>query len=93
MSRNPFDDVERERALDRDAAREPRLPRQTTFPRRFTQAAVGPRDSSDRCYACDARAVGTRDRRAEGGRVERACARHTDLAGVQQPPVKTGGAR
>ena len=33
---------------------------------------------TDRCYACDARAVGVRDRRPEGGVVEAACARHRD---------------
>lgn len=33
---------------------------------------------ADRCYACDARAIGTRDRRPEGGQLERACARHAD---------------
>lgn len=32
----------------------------------------------DRCYACDARASGTRDRRPEGGKLEQACARHAD---------------
>ena len=30
------------------------------------------------CYACDARAVGLRDRRPEGGALETACARHAD---------------
>lgn len=31
-----------------------------------------------RCYACDAKVVGVRDRRPEGGEVEMACARHAD---------------
>ena len=31
-----------------------------------------------RCYACDGAAVGIRDRRPEGGDVEKACARHAD---------------
>lgn len=43
--------------------------------------------NAHRCYACDARAIGTRDRRPEGGELEQACARHMD-AGVIQPPVK-----
>lgn len=30
------------------------------------------------CCACDARAVGFRDRRAEGGNVELACERHAE---------------
>ncbi len=30
------------------------------------------------CYACDAKAVGLRDRRPEGGMMERACKRHAD---------------
>jgi hypothetical protein len=30
------------------------------------------------CYACDGRAVGLRDRRPEGGRMEKACARHAE---------------
>jgi hypothetical protein len=34
--------------------------------------------SIDVCYACDARAIGTRDRRPEGGLVEKACVRHAD---------------
>jgi hypothetical protein len=43
--------------------------------------------AAKRCYACDAPAIGTRDRRPEGGELEQACVRHTD-AGVIQPPVK-----
>lgn len=31
-----------------------------------------------RCYACDARATGFRDRRPEGGELEFSCPRHTD---------------
>jgi hypothetical protein len=31
-----------------------------------------------RCYACDAAAVGLRDRRPEGGDLEKACARHAE---------------
>lgn len=31
-----------------------------------------------RCYACDAKATGLRDRQPEGGSVEPACARHAD---------------
>jgi len=31
-----------------------------------------------RCYACDGKACGVRDRRHEGGMVEAACARHAD---------------
>jgi hypothetical protein len=31
-----------------------------------------------RCYACDAKATGLRDRRPEGGELETACARHAD---------------
>lgn len=31
-----------------------------------------------RCYACDAAAAGWRDRRREGGRLERACTRHRE---------------
>lgn len=34
--------------------------------------------SNARCYACDADAVGVRDRRLEGGLVEAACGRHAD---------------
>lgn len=30
------------------------------------------------CYACDAKAVGLRDRRPEGGELENACTRHRD---------------
>jgi hypothetical protein len=33
---------------------------------------------SGACYCCDGRAVGIRDRRPEGGDIERACARHED---------------
>lgn len=33
---------------------------------------------SPECYACDAAACGTRDRRPEGGEVETACARHRE---------------
>lgn len=33
-----------------------------------------------RCYA-DARAIGARDRRPEGGKVEQACARHAEWRG------------
>jgi len=36
------------------------------------------RELPGRCYACDANAVGIRDRRPEGGDVEAACARHAD---------------
>ena len=36
-----------------------------------------------RCYACDAKAVGLRDRRPEGGMMETACKRHAD------PTIKT----
>lgn len=32
------------------------------------------------CYACDNAAVGVRDRRPEGGKLEHACKRHTDGA-------------
>lgn len=35
------------------------------------------------CYACDARAVGFRDLRPEGGALEPACKRHAD------PRIKT----
>lgn len=38
-----------------------------------TQAAARPR-----CYACDEFAVGARDRRPEGGKLELACARHCE---------------
>lgn len=31
------------------------------------------------CYACEAPAVGVRDRRPEGGKVELACTRHAEL--------------
>lgn len=44
-------------------------------------ACVGwwsPTEGARKCYACDATAVGLRDRRPEGGKVERACVRHTD---------------
>lgn len=34
--------------------------------------------STRKCHACDAEAVGVRDRRSEGGMVEAACARHAD---------------
>jgi hypothetical protein len=34
--------------------------------------------SASRCYACDAKPVGIRDRRPEGGDLEHACARHAD---------------
>ena len=30
------------------------------------------------CYACDARSVGVRDQRPEGGMLEQACGRHAD---------------
>lgn len=30
------------------------------------------------CYACDREATGLRDRRPEGGQLERACERHAD---------------
>lgn len=33
---------------------------------------------TSRCYACDAKASGVRDRRPEGGMVEAACPRHAD---------------
>lgn len=33
---------------------------------------------TERCYACDAKACGVRDRRPEGGVVEAACSRHAD---------------
>lgn len=33
-----------------------------------------------KCYACDEYAVGARDRRPEGGRLELACARHSEGA-------------
>lgn len=32
----------------------------------------------DKCYACDAKAIGVRDRRPEGGSIESACQRHAD---------------
>lgn len=32
----------------------------------------------DRCYACDSKAVGVRDRRPEGGMIEPGCKRHAD---------------
>jgi hypothetical protein len=35
---------------------------------------------TERCYACDDRAVGIRDRCPEGGMVEAACLRHRDPA-------------
>jgi len=31
-----------------------------------------------RCYACDRKAVGFRDKREEGGELEAACTRHAD---------------
>ena len=31
-----------------------------------------------RCYACDGKACGVRDRRPEGGLIEAACKRHAD---------------
>lgn len=34
--------------------------------------------SCERCYACDAKSIGVRDRRLEGGLVEAACERHRD---------------
>jgi hypothetical protein len=34
--------------------------------------------STRKCYACDAEAIGVRDRRPEGGMIEAACARHAD---------------
>ena len=33
---------------------------------------------TSRCYACDDKACGVRDRRPEGGVVEAACKRHAD---------------
>ena len=36
-----------------------------------------------RCYACGAKAAGYRDRRPEGGDLEKACSRHRD------PKIKT----
>lgn len=36
------------------------------------------RDLPAVCYACDAPAIGVRDRRPEGGEVEAGCARHAD---------------
>lgn len=33
---------------------------------------------SDKCYACDAPAIGVRDRRPEGLDLKSACARHAD---------------
>ena len=33
---------------------------------------------TERCYACDSKAIGVRDRRPEGGLVEAACKRHAD---------------
>lgn len=37
-----------------------------------------PFHGAERCYACDERPVGLRDRRPEGGDLECACARHAD---------------
>lgn len=42
------------------------------------RALVIRQPAPDRCYACDSRAIGTRDRRLEGGRIEAACVRHAD---------------
>lgn len=84
-----------DRSYDRDLQREPvrctrRAPVQLSMHGTLKEYFTGrePRGSStavidqvgDRCYACDARAVGTRDRRPEGGQLERACARHADGA-------------
>ena len=87
--------AERERRIDRDFHREPRRARQTSLPpfasHASFQGAAAPKSlDATRCYACDARAIGTRDRRAEGGRLERACVRHADslgAAGVLHGPV------
>lgn len=87
MARGGSDDShwDFERRAERDVAREPlgrfnRKPVQLSMHGTVKQMFVGRTREADldRCYACDARAVGTRDRRLEGGRVERACARHAD---------------
>lgn len=41
------------------------------------------------CYACDGAAIGFRDRRPEGGRLEHACERHAD-PNVYAAPGPTG---
>lgn len=88
------------RRFERDRDRESRrVQRRLELPMRPLPAHARIQDAvapSDRCYACDARAIGTRDRRAEGGLVEQACARHADTlgvaaAGVLNPPI--GGGR
>jgi hypothetical protein len=37
-----------------------------------------PFHGAERCYACDSKPLGLRDRRPEGGDLEAACSRHAD---------------
>lgn len=55
-------------------------PRGTRTDRERLAARVLVHARSCRCYACDGVAVGTRDRRPEGGSLETACARHAEVA-------------
>lgn len=81
-------DPETERRLARDLEREPglrhRRPR-VTGQLALEVVAGGFRASTEplpgRCFACEGRAIGTRDLRLKGGRLEAACVLHADGTG------------
>lgn len=76
------EDNSRSQWSSRDSEREPRRARPTDLEKRRELARLRAMtvgfEPVDRCYACDAPAVGFRDRRPEGGQLERACVRHAE---------------